>query len=180
MSSSFTELGVTTCNSSVEKLKNKDHCPDQMWQNMLKACVRAEKWQISDKLGANEDDIDIIDGPPECQIIMTDPDVNKPKEVATPDECLEADFGTVGNFKWRLFTYDNRDPKGELILDKPILCFYEEAPCPDTDDFKRKKLNEFEHLSGFADYIYWSEETRVAKIVEGIVEVCRKALDPSS
>ena len=59
MSSSFTELGVTTCNSSVEKLKNKDHCPDQIWQNMLKA----EKWQLSDKLGANEDDIDIIDAP---------------------------------------------------------------------------------------------------------------------
>ena len=62
---------------------------------------------------------------------MTDPDVNKPKEVAAPDEYLEADFGIVGNFKWRLFTYDNRDLKGELILDKPILCFYEEAPCPD-------------------------------------------------
>ena len=90
---------------------------------------------------------------------MTNPDVNRPKKVATPEECLEVDFGQV--VKCRFFLYDQSNPpEGQLILEKPILCFQEKDPCPDEDDFEREKLNleDRSRFNSFADYIYWSEE----------------------
>ena len=83
---------------------------------------------------------------------MIDPDVNRPQQVETPDECLKVDYGN-----------DNSDPwEGQLILDKPILCFYEKHRCPDGKDFERRNLDEaMDRFSGFADYIYWIEEARV-------------------
>ena len=92
--------------------------------------------------------------------VEDDPDVNRPQPVATPAECLKVDFGQV--VKRRFFTYDKSDPPaGKVVLDNPILCFfYEKEPCP-KDDFVRKKLNDVDrhHFSGFADYIYWFEES---------------------
>jgi hypothetical protein len=68
---------------------------------------------------------------------------------------LQVDFGQ--EVKRRFFIYNNSDPpKGKLILDNPVLCFQEKDPCPDDEDFDRKKLNEFDHLKGFAEYIYWT------------------------
>ena len=64
----------------------------------------------------------------QCQVNMTNPDVNKPKRVGTPDECLTVDFGNEEPFKWRFFTYDSDPPEGELTLDNPFLCFQEKVP----------------------------------------------------
>ena len=73
---------------------------------------------------------------------------------------LQVDFGQV--VKRIFFTYNSSDPpKGKLILDNPVFCFQEKDPCPDDEDFDRKKLNEFDHLKGFTEYIYWSEEAWV-------------------
>ena len=69
---------------------------------------------------------------------MINPDVNRPQEVATPEECLKADFGQV--VKRRFFIYSKSNPPTE---GKPIL----EDPCPDEDDFERKNLNEFERFN---------------------------------
>ena len=66
------------------------------------------------------------------------------------------DFGP--GVKHRFFIYDKSDsPKGKLILDKPILCyFYEKDLCPDIE---RENLNQVDHgrFKGFAKYIYWTE-----------------------
>ena len=51
MSTSLAEHKVTTCESTLDTMKNKDHClsgpcfsscPKEMWQNMLNACAQAE------------------------------------------------------------------------------------------------------------------------------------------
>eukprot|EP00435_Cladocopium_sp_Y103_P017599 s262_g4.t1 len=150
-SSSLAEIGGTCQLHDLEQ--KMEHCPPQMQRDVLNACVQADKWQISDK----PDDFDH-----ECQVNMINPTFNKPEKVATPEECLKVDFGKV--VKRRFFTFDNSDPpQGKLVLDKPILCFHEKVPCPDRDDFVRKKLNEFEGFQGFADYIYWIQEGKVAK-----------------
>jgi len=61
MSTSLAELKATTCESTLDKMKNKDHCrsglcfsscPKEMWQNMLNACVQAEKLQFSAQGGS--------------------------------------------------------------------------------------------------------------------------------
>ena len=98
----------------------------------------------------------------ECQLKMINPDVNRPQAVATPAECLKVDFRQVGDFKRRFFTYDKSDPPEGRVLENPILCFPEKEPCKDGDDFDRKKLNEVDRsrFSGFADYIYWVEESQ--------------------
>eukprot|EP00435_Cladocopium_sp_Y103_P045713 s2094_g13.t1 len=154
-SSSLVQIGNSCQLQGV--LNNIEHCPSQMQRDALNACVQADKWQIS--LKPDEDD------PLECQVKMIDRKVNPPTEVATPDECLKVDFGKVGDFKRRFFLYDNSDPpKGKLILDKPILCFHEaeEHRClDDKEDFERTNLNEFDRFEGFADYIYWIEESKV-------------------
>ena len=68
------------------------------------------------------------------------PDVNKPKEVATPEQCLTVDFGTVGDFKRRLFTYDNSDPpEGELTLDTHFVLPWE-RPVPRSGWLRQEKL----------------------------------------
>ena len=64
------------------------------------------------------------------------------------------DFG--GGVKRRFFIYDKSDPpKGQLILEKPILCFQEKDPCPDVE---KENLNQVDHgrFNGFTKYIYWT------------------------
>ena len=94
---------------------------------------------------------------------MIQPDVNTPKEVATPEECLKVDFPQVTGqvVKRRFFVYNNSNPpESQLFLDNPILCFQEKDPCPDKDDFERENLNLVDHsrFNSFADYIYWAKE----------------------
>lgn len=122
MSTSLVETGDSTCEAKLQKMKgNQEHCMDQTWTKVLNACFQAAKWQISDK--PDPDEIDH-----QCQVNMTNPDVNKPKRVGTPDECLTVDFGNEEPFKWRFFTYDSDPPEGELTLDNPFLCFQEKVP----------------------------------------------------
>lgn len=147
---SLAQLGGTTCDESLQKMKNKEHCTDETWRKVLNTCVQAEEWQISAKPDPNDDD---LDGPPECQLKMIDPNVNKPQKVATPEECRKMDFGPGRRF----FIYDKSEPpEGELILDKPILCFHEKKPCPDVE---RRNLNQVDRnrFKNFAEYIYWTE-----------------------
>ena len=157
------EIGADTCEDTLQKMKeNQKHCTKETWRNVLNTCMQAEKWQISAKPGADDE----LDEPPECQAKMIDPSVNKPTEVATPELCLKVDFGKVGDFKRRFFTYDTSDPPvGKFVLDNPILCFPEKEPCTYGDDFDRKKLNEVDRsrFSGFADYIYWIDESQILK-----------------
>ena len=73
------------------------------------------KWQISDR--PDEDDPDGS----QYQLKIINPNVNRPKEVATPEDCWTMDFGQGA--KRRFFIYDTSDPpKGKLIVHKPILC----------------------------------------------------------
>ena len=85
--------------------------------------------RISHKPNPDEDD--------ECQVKMINPDVNRPQEVATPKECLKADFGQV--VKRRFFIYKFYNKSNPPAEGKPIL---------------RKNLNEFERFNGFGEYIY--------------------------
>ena len=157
-SSSLVEIGADTCEDTLQKMKeNQKHCTKETWRNVLNTCMQAEKWQISDKPIVDEDE---LDGPPECQLKMINPSVNEPTEVATPELCLKVDFGKV--VKRRFFIYNKSDPPEGLVLENPILCFPEKEPCKDGDDFDRKRLNEVDRsrFSGFADYIYWVEESQ--------------------
>ena len=56
-------------------MENKEHCTEKMWRNVLNTCLQAKELQISDKPNPNDDD---LDSPPECQLKMIDPDVNRP------------------------------------------------------------------------------------------------------
>ena len=76
--------------------------------------------------------------------MIINPDVNRPEEVATPEECLKVDLGQVVT---RIFLYLQQEhpPEGKLILDNPILCFHEKDPCPDEEHFESEE--EFEMRS---------------------------------
>lgn len=93
-STSLAELGVACHNLQ----KTMQHCPPQTQRDAFNTCVQAETWQFSAKPDPHDFDL-------ECQRKMIDPDVNKPKEVATPDECLIR----CGNFRWILAKRSNTD-----------------------------------------------------------------------
>ena len=154
MSTSLVETGDSTCEAKLQKMKgNQEHCMDQTWTKVLNACFQAAKWQISDK--PDPDEIDH-----QCQVNMTNPDVNKPKRVGTPDECLTVDFGNEEPFKWRFFYLRQWSSRGRAHPWQSLFVFSGESPV--DEDFDWKKLNEFDHFTDFRDYIYW-ETAQVEK-----------------
>ena len=155
--SSFTEIGITTCESNLKKLKDQ-HCPRELRTQIRDTCLRQEKgWQASVK--PESDDLD-EDEELTCQEKMIHPSINPPTKVATPDQCLEVNLGQVGDFKRRFFVYDTTDPPdGKFVLEKPILCFAEpkKLRCPPKEDFQGRNVRniDFNPDKGFADYIFW-------------------------
>ena len=154
-SSSFTEIGITTCESSLKNLKDQ-HCPRELGTQIRDTCLRQEKgWQASVKPESDDPDEELT-----CQEKMIHPSINPPTKVATPDQCLEVNLTQVGDFKRRFFVYDTTDPPGgKVVLEKPILCFAEpqKLRCPPKEDFQGRNVRnlDFNPDKGFADYIYW-------------------------
>eukprot|EP00435_Cladocopium_sp_Y103_P063103 s109_g24.t1 len=151
--SSFAEIGSagTDCDDTMQGLKDKmQHCP-QMQIQVRDTCLRQEAgWQASLKPEESDD--------PECQTKMTDPSINPPKKVATPEECRNHNFENVGEIKRKFFMYDTTDPPdGDLVLENPILCFPEKLRCADEEDFDGRDVREIDVNpdKGFADYVYW-------------------------
>ena len=143
MSTSLAELGVSTCESTVEKMKN--HCPKEMWQNLL-TCLQ-EKMAIL-RQTRRHDQV-----PARYTLMSTNP--KKLPLRSSASQWILAQWEISSGGSSRTTTVILQRASSPLT---PILCFHEKDPCPDQDDFDRKNLNEFERFSGFAGYIYWSEE----------------------
>ena len=139
----------TTCTAA--KLHHLDHCLKDVKIQVLNNCLREEAgWEVSD-LPEEHD---------ECNMRMIYE--GKVEARATPDDCLDVEFGDV-EIRRRFFLYDTSEPpKGQPVLEKPILCRFEamehEADC--DDEFDRQSLNK-DRFGGFAGYIHWIDEKKV-------------------
>ena len=109
------ELRASTCDESTLKMKrsqalrgsNVEKCAQHM-----SAGRKITDLRISHKPNPDEDD--------ECQIKMINPDVNRPQEVATPEECLKADFGQVAKRRFFIYSKSNPPTEGKPILEDPM------------------------------------------------------------
>ena len=55
-STSLAQLGASTCDeSTLQIMKNHQHCTEKTWRNVKNACLQAKEWQIS--VMPDEDDL---------------------------------------------------------------------------------------------------------------------------
>jgi len=145
---SATSLAQADSSCTAGKLHHINHCPGEVKIQALNNCFRGEAWEVSDLPEEECNEKMIYEG--------------KVEPRATPDDCLDVDFGNV-KIRRRFFRYDTSEPpKGQPVLDRPILCSFEpmerESGC--DDEFVRERLNK-DRFKGFADYIHWISEEKV-------------------
>ena len=152
--------------STLNGLKTKmQHCPDQTWRNVFNTCLRRKVgWQISDKPNIRF----VWDLPSYFFRSLTslastrwsNPHWLYTKRLRHPISAWRWILARLGRSIAGSLSTTLAIPDGVLEEDEPG-----KHQCRD-DDFDSENLKDKDRFEGFADYIYWIEESKVPSALE--------------